>query len=94
MLGPSHPTVALTSLLIAVVLSAQGQYEESRSLYAQSLQTQEQNFGFKSPEVATVLEEFAKLLHKIKNHEEARAMEKRAKSIRAETEYVVKAPRP
>jgi hypothetical protein len=61
-------------------------------LYAQSLQAEEQNFGARSPEVATVLEEFAKLLHKIKKHEEALAMEARAKSIRAETEYVVKAP--
>jgi len=57
-----------------------------------SLEAEELNFGPRSPEVATTLEQFAKLLHKIKNHEEAFAMEARAKSIRAETEYVVKAP--
>jgi hypothetical protein len=59
-------------------------------LYADSLQAEEQNFGPRSPEVATTLEEFAMLLHKTNNHEDAFAMEARAKSIRAEIEYVVR----
>jgi len=88
--GASDPTVAFTSLLLALVLTARQQYEESRLLYNQSLKAEEQNFGLRSPEVATVLEEFAKFLHKIKSDEEARALESRAKSIRAETEYVVR----
>ena len=73
-------------------MTATGQYEEAGLLYAQSLQVVEQNFGPRSPEVATALEEFVKLLHKAKRHEEAFAMEARAKSIRAERAYVVKAP--
>jgi tetratricopeptide (TPR) repeat protein len=88
--GPTHSSVALTSLIIAGVLTAKGQYEEAKLLYADSLQAEEQNFGPRSPEVATTLEEFSMLLHKINNHEEAFAMEARAKSIRAEIEYVVR----
>ena len=84
--------MALTTLILATVLTANGQYEEARLLYAQSLQAVEQNFGSKSPEVATALEEFAQLLHKAKSHEEALDMEARAKAIRAEAAYVVKAP--
>ena len=82
--------MALTSLIIAGVLTAKGQYEEAKLLYADSLQAEEQNFGPRSPEVATTLEEFAMLLHKINNHEEAFAMEARAKSILVEIEYVVR----
>jgi tetratricopeptide (TPR) repeat protein len=91
-LGPMHPSVALTSLLIGTVLTAKGQYEEARSLYEEALQSNEHNFGAKSVEVAMVLEEYAKLLHKLNNRQEASTMEARAKSIRTESEYVVKAP--
>src|SRR5262249_36769263 len=90
--GPAHSSVTFTALILATVLTAKGQYEEARLLYAQSLKAVEQNFGSRSPEVATALEEFAKLLHKAKSHEEAFAMEPREKSIRAETAYVVRVP--
>jgi hypothetical protein len=45
--------VALTSLIIAGVLTAKGQYEEAKLLYADSLQAEEQNFGPRFLEVAT-----------------------------------------
>jgi tetratricopeptide (TPR) repeat protein len=51
--GPTHSSVALTSLIIAGVLTAKGQYEEAKLLYADSLQAEEQNFGPRSLEVAT-----------------------------------------
>ena len=89
-IGPAHATVAMSSFCLGLVLTAKGNYDEGKSMYAASLRIQEQNLGPKAPEVARTLEEFAKLLRKMKSNQEAWAMEARAKSIRAEAEYTVK----
>ena len=59
-------------------------------MYAESLRVQEKLFGTRTPEVAKTLQQFAALVRKMKNDDEAVAMEVRAKSILAEMSYTVK----
>ena len=88
--GPESSLVAITAAALASVLTAQGYYDEARLRYAESLHVQETKLGPKTPEVATTLEQFAHLLHKMKSDGEAYNLEVRAKSIRAELEYTVR----
>jgi tetratricopeptide (TPR) repeat protein len=75
------------SLSLAKVLTAQRRFDEARILYSDVLPVQELLLGSKAPEVATTLEDFAKLLHTMKTHKSANELEARAKRIRAELAY-------
>jgi tetratricopeptide (TPR) repeat protein len=75
------------SLNLAKVLTGQRRYDEARILYSDVLPVQERLFGSKAPEVATTLEDFARLLHTMKSHKPADELEARAKRIRAELAY-------
>ena len=90
-LGPDASTVATTSSALALVLTGQEKYAEAKSLYAESLRIHEHKVGLRTPEVAATLEQFARLLRKMKSDEEALTLESRAKSIRTELKYTVKA---
>ena len=56
-------------------------------VYVRAFLIQECLFGSKTPEVATTLENFAKLLRDMSRIETAREMESRAKRIRGELAY-------
>src|SRR6185295_8537348 len=90
--GPENSGVASASVGLAMVLTAQGNHAEARSHFASSLKIQEQSFGPRAPQVAYTLERFANLLHQMKDIHGAAEMESRAKSIRAELNYTVRAP--
>jgi tetratricopeptide (TPR) repeat protein len=79
------------SLNLARVLAAKGGYDEARMLYGEALAGQERGFGLRSPQVATTLEEYARLLRNVKSEALARQMEFRARQIRAENAYTVSA---
>jgi tetratricopeptide (TPR) repeat protein len=90
--GTEDRTVAMTSFTLARLLAALGNYDDAKSRYIEALQVLETNLGLGAPEVAATLEEFAKLMRKMKNSDEAFAMEARAKFIRAEQMYKVRVP--
>jgi tetratricopeptide (TPR) repeat protein len=96
--GMEHPETAIILSNLGQSYYWQGKVDDAaKAKYADSLQVQEQSLGPKAPEVATTLEQFAKLLHRMNNEQEALVMETRANSIRAELQYTVKAkpnPRP
>ena len=85
--APESVRSVSTSLTLAKVLTAQRRYEEARILYSDVLPVQERLLGPKTPEVATTLEDFAKLLHTMKTHKSADELEARARRIRAELLY-------
>ena len=75
------------SLNLAKVLTSQRRYDEARILYSEVLPVQERLLGSKTPDVATTLEDFARLLRAMKSHKPADELEARAKRIRAELAY-------
>ena len=61
----------------------QGKYAQAEPLYRRALAIQEKALGPEHPQVATVLENYADLLRKMKRDAEADKMEARAQAIRA-----------
>jgi len=72
---------------LADVLTVQGKYEEAEALYRESLGIREQLLGPRSFETALTLEHLAKLL-RLKNEQDVKAIEARAKSIRREGDLI------
>ncbi len=68
---------------LAVLYNAQGKYVEAEPLYQRALAIREKALGPEHPAVATVLENYAALLHKLNRDAEADKMEARAQAIRA-----------
>jgi hypothetical protein len=64
-------------------------YDESRTLFAEALETQEQILGKRAPEVATTLEQYAGILRRTGNNVLAEEIENRAASIRIERSFTV-----
>jgi tetratricopeptide (TPR) repeat protein len=85
--GVENVLVAETKMHLGNVLTEEGRFAEAESLYSQSLQTQERLSGPRSPDVALVLEQLAKVL-RLETDERAKAMEDRAKAIRKEQELI------
>jgi tetratricopeptide (TPR) repeat protein len=81
--GTENLIVNETKMHLADALAESGQFDEAEALYAQSLQTQEQLSGLRSPDVALILENLARVL-RLKIDQQAKAMEERAKAIRKE----------
>jgi tetratricopeptide (TPR) repeat protein len=65
------------------VYLAQGKYTEAEPLYQRALAIVEKALGPEHSDVATVLENYAALLHKLNRDAEADKMEARAQAIRA-----------
>jgi len=61
----------------------QGQYAQAEPLYKRSLQIKEKALGPDHPDLATGLENYAKLLRKTNRDAEAVKLDVRAKAIRA-----------
>src|SRR5262249_5878647 len=86
-LGLESARSVSVSLNLAKVLTAEHRYDEARVLYSEALPVQERLLGSKTPEIATTLESFAKLLHAMNSPEPAKEMEARARKIRVELAY-------
>lgn len=84
---PDNLNVALGAFNLADVLTVQGKYEEAEVLYRESLGVREQQLGPRSFDTALTLEHLAKLL-RLKNEQDVKAIEARAKSIRREGELI------
>ena len=84
---PDNLNVAIAAFNLADVLTVQGKYEEAEALYRESLGVREQQLGRRSFETALTLEHLAKLL-RLKNEQDVKAIEARAKSIRREGELI------
>ncbi len=65
------------------VYRAQGKYNEAEPPYQRALAIDEKALGPDHPRVATVLENYAALLHKLNRDAEADKMQARAQAIRA-----------
>ena len=87
--GTDNAYTAVSAANLAEVLAAESKYDESRTLFAEALNTQEQILGKRVPEVAATLEQFARLLRLTDNNELAEEMEHRATSIRIERSFTV-----
>ena len=68
---------------LAALYQAQGKYAEAEPLFRQSLAIVEKALGPEHPNVATALDNYAKLLRKTNRNAEAAKLEARAQAIRA-----------
>jgi tetratricopeptide (TPR) repeat protein len=82
-LGPEHPDMATSLNNVAGFYDSQGQYAAAEPLFRRALAIQEKVLGPEHPDLATTLENYASLLRRIVRKAEARAVEARAKAIRA-----------
>jgi len=69
-IGPEHPKYDETRMLLADAYEAVGRYEEAYPLYMESMQRARQEHGKDSAEVATVLQEIARL-HQLQGRPDA-----------------------
>src|SRR5262249_41376959 len=88
-LGPDHASLAVIHMNIGVVLARRNADEEAQDMFTEALRIQGINNKQIDPDTVKILEHFAKLLHKMKRHIQAREMEVRAGMIRTELEYTV-----
>jgi len=89
--GPDHASLAIIYMNIGAVLTLRDADADAEAMYAEALRIQEKNGKREDSDTLQILEHFARLLHKLKRHAEARQMEVRAKAIRAELNYTVQA---
>ncbi len=68
---------------LASLYNAQGRYGEAEPLHKRALAIMEKALGPEHPNVATSLENYAKLLRKTERDAEAEELEARGKAIRA-----------
>ena len=80
--GPNDQRFAISLLFLGRVYQDQGQYSRAEPLYQRSLAIWEKALGSEHPNVATGLENYAKLLRKTNREAEAAKLEARAKAIR------------
>src|SRR5262249_31263853 len=90
--GKENVNTAVAAVNLAQILVLRGDYAEAERLYTESLQIQER-FGTKSSEILITLEGFAELLRRTSKNVQADDIEARAKLIRADQKYTVKAYR-
>jgi tetratricopeptide (TPR) repeat protein len=82
-LGPQHLEVARFLHALGFRYQRLGEHANAAALYAEALAIQEAVLGAEAPELATTLDDYAKVLHHVGRHAEAQAAEWRAASIRA-----------
>ncbi len=75
--------LVVSAVSLAELYRAQGKYTEAEPLYQRALAIVEKALGPEHPQVATVLGNYAALLHKLNRDAEADKMEARAQAIRA-----------
>jgi serine/threonine protein kinase/Tfp pilus assembly protein PilF len=81
-----HETgTALTLRDLAHLYEARGDYATAEECFKRAVQIFEQGLGSDPPSLASCLEGYAKLLHKMKRDDEAQALQQRAAAIRADT---------
>ncbi len=81
--GEQDPRFATSLNNLAELYLAQGKSEQAEPLYRRALAIREKALGPEHPLVATFLEMYAGLLHKLNRDAEADKMEARARAIRA-----------
>ena len=79
---PQDPIVTEIINNLALLYYTQGKHTEAEPLYQRSLAIQEKALGPEHPDVATSLENYAKLLSETNRDDEAAEMEARAQAIR------------
>jgi len=77
-----HPHTAISLNNLGELYSAQERYDEAEPLLRRALHIREVSLGSANTDVATVLENLARLLHNTAREAEAQELEERAKSIR------------
>jgi hypothetical protein len=87
--GADNFFVAQVSARLAAAVAAQNSFTEARTLFAASLPIQERVLGPNAPEVLSLLDQFAKVLRKLKDIPQAEMIESRAKDIRADLTYTI-----
>ncbi len=81
--GDQDPRLAASLNNLAELYRAQGKYTQAEPLYRRALAIWEKTLGPEHPDVATDLENYAALLHKLNRAAEADKMKARAQAIRA-----------
>lgn len=82
--SPDHPGAALgLNKLLGQIYARQGKYAQAEPLYQRALAIYEKTLGPQHPDVADVLEDYARLLRETGRNEEGQQMEQRATEIRA-----------
>ncbi len=79
---PQDPRLALSLDSLALLYKNQGKYAEVEPLYQRALAIAEKALGPEHPDVATISESYATLLHETGRSAEAAELEIHAKAIR------------
>jgi tetratricopeptide (TPR) repeat protein len=82
--------IASISSRLAQVLTAEGSYVEAKTLFTEALDLQQRSSVSRGPEMASTLEQYALLLHRMRSDGLAEQIESRAKQIRAELAWTVR----
>ncbi len=81
--GNQDLRLALSLNNLARLYKTQGNYAQAEPLLRRALAIREKVLGSEHPDVASVLENYAVLLHRLNRHAKADKMEARAQAIRA-----------
>lgn len=81
--GPLHDSIHRTLHNLGLCYAGQGRYREAEAAYRRSLAIAEQSFGVTHPDMPEIFADYAAALRKLRKKDEARALEKHARELRA-----------
>jgi tetratricopeptide (TPR) repeat protein/CHAT domain-containing protein len=80
-LGPEHPDITESQLVLATVLQQMGRYQEAEPLYRQALATRTRLLGASHPAVADVLNNLGVMYHESGRYDEAESLLRKAMKV-------------